>query len=331
MEEKKRRQHYVFQSYLNAWTNEEKLWCMRNKKNKFETGTINVAQERDFYRIKPLNEDEKKFCNLFLNRMSVDVKKAMSSHMNTYLKPIELQKKIELLKHFSIIKFGSYDRIPNEIKDDILKLENEADISINNAEEDYHSEIESEAIRWINLLKEENTSFYYDNDRFDFIFFICTQYFRTKALKDRWISRFGQCFDLPKWNSLNIPKENIHLENLAHHFFWYIQNSVAYTLEKNNAHLTVLVNETDVPFITSDQPIINLCTNYQQLKEETKELVFYYPISPNIAITINDRNMEDKIKISLEKVDEYNSKIVDASYQFIFADSSEVIQRYISN
>lgn len=152
MEDKKRRQHYVFQSYLNAWTNEEQLWCMRNKKNKFKTGTINVAQERDFYRIKPLNADEKKFCNLFLKRMSVDVQKAMSSHVNDYLKPIELQRQVELIKCVSMAKFGSYDRIPDEIKDDILKLENEVDIYINNAEEDYHSEIESESIRWMDWL-----------------------------------------------------------------------------------------------------------------------------------------------------------------------------------
>lgn len=72
-----------------------------------------------------------------------------------------------------------------------------------------------------------------------------------------------------------------------------------------------MINETDIPFITSDQPVINLCANYKQLGEGTKELVFYYPISPN---TINDENSQDKIMLNIEKVDEYNNAIVNASY-----------------
>lgn len=66
-----------------------------------------------------------------------------------------------------------------------------------------------EAIKWINLLQEKNTSFYYYdnkkatnkgyyNEQFNFIFFICTQYFRTKAIKERWISNFEPCLNLPQ-------------------------------------------------------------------------------------------------------------------------------------
>ena len=260
--------------------------------------------------------------------------------MNTYLKIIDMQECINVLKGIIESKFGDYDRVPDEIKGIILKLENKIDIAINNTEEDYHSDIECEGINWINLLKEKNTSFYYDknnetinkecdNEQFNFIFFICTQYFRTKAIKERWISSFKPCLNNPNLGSMNIKGENIHLENLAHHFFWYIQNSCVYNLKKKNAHLTLLINETDIPFITSDQPVINICANYQQLSEETKELILYYPISPNIAITINDENLEDEIKLNVEKVDEYNNAIINASYQYIFADRLEVIERYM--
>lgn len=340
MDNKKRKQHYVFQAYLNSWTDDGKLCCMRDKKNVFKTGTINVAQERDFYRIKPLNEDEKKFYNLFINRMPADVQKALSNHMNIYLMPIKLQEYLKRLKSLFELKFGGYDGIPDNTKEDILKLENMIDIAINNTEEDYHSDIEGEGAEWLKLLQEKNTSFYYkknketrneeDNDeQFNFIFFICTQYFRTKAIRERWISNLEPCLNHPQWNSLNIPRENIHLENLAHHFFWYIQSICAYNLKKKNAHLTLLINETDIPFLTSDQPVINICANYKQLDEETKELVLYYPISPKIAITINDENLENEIKLNVEKVDEYNSAIINASYQNIFADKLEVLERYI--
>nr|WP_254306755.1 DUF4238 domain-containing protein [Clostridium sp. 001] len=301
---------------------------------------MNLVQERDFYRIKFLNEDEKKVYNLFVNRMPADVQKALSSHMDTYLKLIEWQKFIKTLKSALELRYGGYDRIPSEIKDEFLKVENIIDIAINNTEEDYHSGIEGQAIR-INLLQERNTSFYYDDNKkatnkgyyddeqFEFILFICIQYFRTKAIKERWISNFEPCLNLPYWNSLNIPRENIHLENLAHHFLGDIQNRIANSLRKKSAHLALLINETNISFITSDQPVINLCANYKQLSEETKKLVFYYPISPNIAITLNDENLQDKIKLNIEKVDEYNNAIINASYEYIIADRLEIIKRYI--
>lgn len=89
--EKKRKQHYVFQAYLDAWTENGKLWCMYDKKT-FQTGTMNVAQERDFYRIKPLNEDEKRFYDIFLSTLHPDVKKQLEAHRDTYLEVIEMKK-----------------------------------------------------------------------------------------------------------------------------------------------------------------------------------------------------------------------------------------------
>lgn len=67
--ELKYKQHYVFQRYLSAWTTNNQLWCNRNGK-KFSTGTINVAQQRDFYRIMDLNEDEKKFLSTHLMNLA---------------------------------------------------------------------------------------------------------------------------------------------------------------------------------------------------------------------------------------------------------------------
>lgn len=329
MEEKKRRQHYVFQAYLNAWTNDKKIWCIRERKKIFTAVTINVAQERDFYRIRPLNKDEKKFYELIVTRgMGDEAKKALLDHIDTYLTPIEWQKNIKELRRYSESKFKSYGKIPDEINQLLLEAEKQVDISINNIEENYYSDIESESIEWINSLKEKNTDFYHGEKRFDFLYFLCVQYFRTKAIRERWISNFEPSLNDPRWETLNIPRENIHLENLVHPFFWYTQNTVAFNLEKRNAHLTLLINETEIPFITSDQPVINLCGDYQKLNKETKELIFYYPISPNIAITINDNNLEDTINIGIDKVIEYNNSIAKSSYELIFANSKEVISKY---
>lgn len=47
--------------------------------------------------------------------------------------------------------------------------------------------------------------------------------------------------------------------------FWYIATVCTYYLWKKNAYLTILVNKTDLPFITLDQPVINLKADYQNL------------------------------------------------------------------
>ena len=89
MENKKRKHHYVFQAYLNAWIVDGKLWSLRNKKVLFHTNTINIAQERDFYRLKPLNEDEFKFYQIYMKTFPSDVQYALLKHLNSYLTPVK--------------------------------------------------------------------------------------------------------------------------------------------------------------------------------------------------------------------------------------------------
>ena len=129
---------------------------------------------------------------------------------------------------------------------------------------------------------------------------------------------------------MNIPKENIKLENVQPHLFWYIQTALTFSLWKKNAHLTVLVNKTSLPFITSDQPVINLKADYQNMEIEPTDLIFYYPISPEIAITVNDEISETIDELDLSEVDRYNRVIVNSSYENIFAINPESIERYIS-
>jgi hypothetical protein len=339
--EKKRRQHYVFQAYLTSWATNQQVWCCRDG-NIFKSNTINIAQERDFYRIKPLNDYELKFFLLFHKKSHPDVRKAMLDHINTYLSPLEWQKHIEQLEALSQLMPNKSKDQSFEIEKIIVDLKNKVDVSINNLMEDYLSDIEGESMKWIASLKESDCTFYYssndekaktqgyyDDDRFNFLYFVSIQYFRTKALKERWITNFKPALSHPQWNSLGIPKEHICLENLHSLFMWEFQNACAYGLRKKNAHLTILTNKTSIPFITSDQPVINLRADYQDLSNETTELVFYYPITPNIAITINDENTEDRANLSLQEVEYYNKAIVKSSHQNIFASNVEVINRYI--
>lgn len=339
MNQKKRKHHYVFQRYLSAWTINGKLWCEREGEI-FFTGTDNVAQERDFYRLRPLNADERKFHDLVLNGGSPEVQRAMSIHMNAYLQPTKWQDQVTKLKRFFESEFGGYSKIPVELQCCIKKLELIADTAINNTDEDYYCEIEGEGSKWLEQLQKCDTSFYYehrsdiakveyyDDEQFHFIHFVCTQYFRTKAIRERWIASFEPHLDDPRFSNLNIPRENIHIENIFPHVIWDVQNMTAFTLRKKDAPLSLLVNKTDIPFITSDQPVINLYADYQKPEEESNGLTFYYPISPDVAILLNSEDTQNKVYLTREQVDYYNRTIIQASYQCIFANKREVIERY---
>lgn len=338
MEDKKRRHHYVFQAYLKAWGMNEQVWCLREGKI-FKANTVNIAQERDFYRIQPLNLFELKFFMLLQKKAHPKVRKEMLNHIITYLSPIEWQKDVLQFKQFLKENFYYGEALPLEIEEEFIKIEKQIDIGTNNIMEDYLSEIEGDGVRWIELLLNKDRSFYcsndnystqgyFDDDQFHFLLFVSIQYFRTKAMKERWINNFKPALEHPDWHTLKIPKEKICLDNLHPHFMWQFQTACAYALRSRNAHLTLLVNATELPFITSDQPVINIEANYNNLDEETTELIFYYPISPNIAITINDKNIEDIMDLNIKKVDEFNRKILNSAYQNIFSNSKEILECY---
>ncbi|MGC4064853.1 MAG: DUF4238 domain-containing protein [Polyangiaceae bacterium] len=64
---KKRRQHYVWRHYLEAWTTEGTLWCRREGKV-FEASPQNVAHERYFYRLREMSEADLEFVRTLLIR-----------------------------------------------------------------------------------------------------------------------------------------------------------------------------------------------------------------------------------------------------------------------
>ena len=91
----KHKQHYVFQAYLKNWATNDQMWCCRNKTNSFLTNTINIAQERNFYRIKDLNDDEEKFILLFLHNQPKEIVDIMRKQMEIYKKPLSWQQGVK--------------------------------------------------------------------------------------------------------------------------------------------------------------------------------------------------------------------------------------------
>ena len=82
------------------------------------------------------------------------------------------------------------------------------------------------------------------------------------------------------------------------------------------------------PFLTSDQPVINLKADYHTVTEEIDGIVFYYPITPNLAILVNSDYLNDEYNVTETEVDKYNRAVIAASNEFIFSNTVTAIKRY---
>lgn len=335
----KHRQHYVFQAYLKNWSANNRIWCCRNRKKCFLSNTINVAQERDFYRIKDLNSEEEYFLMLFLSRQPKDRIEIMRREIETYKKPLKWKALIDVLK--SSIESTVYKgkSIPRGMETLLVEAEQFTESAVNDMVEDLYCNEEGELTKMLKLLKDGDLDFYYKpylhfeklsvDSKCAFLMYVCSQHYRTKGARERFVKGLNDILNSELGHKLGIDKSNIRPVNVAHHVLWYVECLLADKLYANNAHLTLLVNKSNIPFITTDQPVINLLADYQNITEKVENVILYYPISPEIAITINDDNLENRIELTEEEVEQYNQKLVESSYEYIFANSKESLEKYL--
>jgi hypothetical protein len=94
-----------------------------------------------------------------------------------------------------------------------------------------------------------------------------------------------------------------------------------------NFRILVLDNDTEVPFITSDQPIINMLTQGGSW-DVPKRIELYYPISPTQAMLYLEKStpIPDIEKgVSIDEAHRYNMIMLDHSASRVFSNSEEYL------
>ena len=318
---KKRDHHYVFQAYLKHWTNEKdnKLWCLREK-DIFPVTPRNIAFEKDLYRVLPLNNKEIEFIKLFFSKHGSAFNKGVDDFLTLYTS----------LDTYEKVFIGLRSLFPNdcpEAEEAMDDINNMLDIARNNLTEDTFAEFEGEATTWLNILCEENISYFHssNDERERLINFICMQYFRTVKIRNNILLVLKQAEKI--FINDQFPKGCLRAENLVFPMLWIISARCADALLK--APLSIIINKTSTAFITSDQPVINIKADYNDLSSEPSDLVLYYPISPLVAVLINDHNGEIRVELNSERdVEQYNDLIKKACNKMIFSDSLAVLEKY---
>jgi hypothetical protein len=308
--EKKRGQHYVWRKYLTAWINGEgEFYCLRDNKI-FPANPKDIGKSRDFYRLKDLSPfDIQLITQLFINNQA----------------PPEIQ---ELNKNW-ILQFTQIFEIKRSLeKKGIVTdvINSKIDTLINNIEEDHQSRIEDMALPYLNLLREGNVNFYKTDDgNINFNLFLCTQYFRTKKIKMAVINSINTStqtispqIDIEKiWNVCS----HIFATNMSHQLY----------INKNNYSCLILKNDTFIPFITCDQPVINTYADYSTNKV-TEDLELYYPLTPSLSLLITKSVTIPKnfpLELDEHEVTKYNNYVFNASEEQVYANEMSVLQSYI--
>jgi hypothetical protein len=254
MPERKRRQHHVWQHYLKSWATDGKIWCLRDG-SVFQSSTINVAVERDFYKIPELTSEDIALIKwLVINpRQHQLTQKNHENFLALLTAPSRFAE-----------QFRKFAKDPKEL-DDLL------DIIRTNVLEDYHAGIEASFSPLLDEILRNDLSFYADGKRcITFTHFLCTQHMRTKKIREKSIERVRSN------DGLDISR----IWDIMSHMF-AVNIGMSLYLERSKRTLALLENHTDVPFVTGDQPIINLHGNGVTPPET---LSFYYPVSPRLAL-----------------------------------------------
>jgi hypothetical protein len=260
---------------------------------------MGVGQEKDFYRIKEMSADDIKFLRDFC---SVQPPGLREVNLNW----IELFSKMFELKNLMLERGADADRLERAMTQASIQLE-----------ESFQGAIEQSAVEPLDALLKGDASFYRDISRkAPFIHYLCTQYTRTKAMKERaLLKEYRVAVRDPEviWNAMS------HI----------IATSLGSSLVREQYDLFLLRNNTATPFITGDQPVINVHATAVAPGEPVKDLDLYYPISPSLAVLVALAPPDDSDLTEVDVV-RYNALMAHHAHEQLYAANREDLGPFVS-
>ena len=293
---KKKVQHYIWRNYLKPWVEGGHIWCNSNGKIE-QKGLKKIGQELYFYKLKEMSQSDIEWIKNFIHLSNnPSLKKTNEGWINMFKGVFDIKASLKA----------------NGIID--TEFEKELDVLEANLEESFHSKIESESIKYLNSILAGDTSFFKNNsDCIAFLHYLSLQYMRTNNMQKRQCNQFMQ-----------VGNENIvsMWPVLRHVFSLNIASSIYG--ERDKHRLVLLKNNSGIQFITGDQPVIN---TYSVDGNGTDGLEFYYPVSPNLAVLLTEKDeykaVADSIDVDDSQAKWFNQAIADLSDEQTYAFSKE--------
>lgn len=175
-------------------------------------------------------------------------------------------------------------------------------------------------------LRKDSVVCFPNDDKAKLSALLALQITRTRAFRERYEDVFKQLED--KAQSVDFPQygeddfKRIHLEELVEN---KMSNFFANVFD--DRHWVVLINHTDVPFCTSDNPVVvidNRKNREQRFNLLSKETSFFFPVSPQVAIEIYHKEVAkmDFIYFDLyrgQNVRRYNAMVKSQCSRFVIS------------
>ncbi|ATP22011.1 MULTISPECIES: DUF4238 domain-containing protein [Sphingomonadaceae] len=243
------------------------MTCHRQRdRQTITTNPKNVGSSRYFYRVETFSERELEYLQALPNRSKSELaRKVALNFIHFFTMTTQLRRLIASLP--------PRDE-ETRAKTEELLLNAERGLG-----EAWHVSVEHKGAPFLDRLRMGDASFWTDErEASDFCFFLGTQFTRTSRM-----SKAISAIELPAGLDL------ARLWPVESHL-WATDVGAGFTGHRRTTHATILTNDTSTPFITADQPVINLRPQADPIS------IFYYPVTPTIALHLEIGQPDCQVK-----------------------------------
>lgn len=290
-------QHYIWQQYLSAWADGKYVQCLVGDRI-FQTTTQNLGVEYDFYKL-PEVTDEDLWLITFLT--GLDKAHPVARHHHEGLL-------VDVLGPLIFAK-ECPDALDNP---EVAKL---IEVHRTNAIDDRHTALERSFLPLLPKCLEGDISWFQDTaNAIAFCSYVGAQHMHTRAVKAKNIKRLK--------DRMNLDISRVW-DLMALIFGFNYGCSIFF--DRANRPLVLVHNETLTPFITSDQPVVNLEGDGENAPDS---LSIYYPISPRLALFIGEPGKPQLPKHGLtdEQAATLNLRIERRSHLQVYAQTADALE-----
>lgn len=314
----KKKHHYVWSFHLKQWTNGKDIYYFTKKGNIACDSIKGLSCERGFYKINSLNKSDIEFIQAISSKSDINLQEQHKKFLNNFI----------ALSHISNV-CQNYKTRSNEANTTHLAI-------LYNSLENLHSGFESGVKPVLEKLHHGASEVLNENQNMvAFCSYLGQQITRTKTFKEKSLSAVNRNILAENESNIDI-REYKKIQQLTENNWWFLSFmlgiNVGYSLYRtrlNDNHIFI-VNKTNTPFITSDNPVVNIHSSLCALGEyeAPEELDLYFPISPRYAYMINNSTEYNSLADFLceSDVEMLNEKMVKKAGATIFGNSNKILE-----
>jgi len=292
--------HLVPRFYLRAWANrEEQVYCLQDGRI-LRPNVKNVCAQNYFYRLQALSQEDVDFLRTAIINDSPKALKAVHEQLiGAFTRPFALKQKLLAADSASPEAMAQIERLIVELNEDV------------------HTSVEERFRPYLHAMIEGKLDFLKDPPRAaEFFWGLALQYMRTDYLK-----RARRPIERERLERYN------RIANLLAHIVAF---NAGFSLFLDRGSLTIMLldNRTAVPFVTGDQPVINIAANPKSTKPPARFDLFY-PLSPQKAMLLLEpasESLPSQSWVSETAAHVYNLRMAAHSCRQVFATSPRLLE-----